>query len=293
MNIPAVAGVAFREGVRGMILWGWVGHAALLWTFPFLLGDLPAEVWGRSTLALGYRLTQGFLLLGALLLGARGFQREAGRRLWMMLDSKPMRRWELFLGKWVGYGAVLVLLAFGCFLLGGGLLCAQGERAGAGLDRFWRSWGGALLGGGIDVALVLACSLAFSTFCSWPVAFCVGGTLLVLGNSLDLLRKLPDYLRQEALQEVLNPSLYHAHASHEQEHEEDRVGKAIGRGISLVARTCPDFQRWPIGRNLARGAVALSDGGDPVPWGYVGRIGLYTLGFLAVGSGALSIREFA
>jgi hypothetical protein len=111
-RILAIASIAIRNAVRSRMV------ASLLILLLLAVAGIPLTVQGDGTLeghvriVIGYTMGFASLLLGlaALWAGALAVSQEVAERQIQLLAAKPVRRFEIWLGKWLGLMAVNTLL---------------------------------------------------------------------------------------------------------------------------------------------------------------------------------------
>ena len=122
-RIAAVVGLTWREAIRSRVVLSLlVALALVLVGLPMLVeGDGTAA--GRLRIILEYALAAAVALLSAATLwaGCASVAVEADDRRLFVVLAKPLRRWELWLGKWMG----IVLLDALALLVTGGIVVAS------------------------------------------------------------------------------------------------------------------------------------------------------------------------
>ncbi|MFO0972352.1 MAG: ABC transporter permease [Phycisphaerae bacterium] len=122
-RIRAVARVTFAEGIRARVAVVFIGLHVV--TLPVLClaarGD--GTIKGQVQMFLGYSLglTAFYLSLLTVFFAARTLSTEIASHQIYLLAAKPLPRWQLLAGKWVGITALNVLLVlFACGVTYGG-----------------------------------------------------------------------------------------------------------------------------------------------------------------------------
>lgn len=108
-RIIAIALASFREVLRERTLYVLVFFALLLIGMALLLGELSVGQERRIVLNVGLGAIRIFGTVMAIVLGVRLVEREIERRTIYVLLVKPVRRWEVLVGKFIG-GALVLLL---------------------------------------------------------------------------------------------------------------------------------------------------------------------------------------
>ena len=107
--IGHVAVNVFKESVRDKVLYNLVGFAVLLIAVSYLLGQLTAGQDIKIIKDLGLAAIASFGRLIALFIGIGLVWKEVERRSIYSLLSKPIRRHEFILGKYVGLALTLLV----------------------------------------------------------------------------------------------------------------------------------------------------------------------------------------
>jgi hypothetical protein len=180
MRLAPIAAVTWRQAMRDRVLRVLGGGACVGIAVSKAIGWVtPAEdlkVMTDLTLA----TLAALAVLAAVLLGARLVRDDLERRTLHTVCAKDVSRGEVLLGKYLG---LLGALALGLGLAGAlaaAYLALMGATVGA-------AFGAALCGIGLQVAVVLAAALFFST-CSSPVLTVVATlAVFVIGTNLGWL----------------------------------------------------------------------------------------------------------
>ena len=188
MTLPAVAASVFRESVRDKVFYNLLLFAVLLVGASFLIGQLTAGQDLKIIKDLGLAATSFFGLFIAVFVGIGLVWKEVERRSVYSLLSKPVRRHQLVLGKYLGLlltlavnmavmAAVLyALLAYMEWSLPPGVVKAA--EAPARDPRLLL----AFLLIFVQLALVTAIALFFSTFAGPIVSAALTFGLYVIGH---------------------------------------------------------------------------------------------------------------
>src|SRR5260221_10127743 len=105
----AIAVNVFRESVRDKVLYNLVVFASLLIGASYLLGQLTAGQDVKIIKDLGLAATSVFGLFIAVFIGIGLVSKEVERRSIYGLLPKPIHRYQLVLGKYVGLSLTLVV----------------------------------------------------------------------------------------------------------------------------------------------------------------------------------------
>jgi hypothetical protein len=191
-RILLIARNAFRSIMsrRAVFIWG----AAIVLMF---LRSAPA-VFSRATdervltflranaVAGSLELWSLLCLLAAILLAAGSVASEIASRTIVTVMARPVRRWELLVGKWVGVSA-FVLLTMG---IGLGLAVSLARYYGIEVDR--AVLGLALAHTAVAVLIYGAISVALGSFGSWVIAAALTVLLAYLPQLIVVLTDLAD-----------------------------------------------------------------------------------------------------
>lgn len=160
---------SFRETVRDKILYTLLFFILLLLGFSVLLGDW--SVFAQKKVITDFSL--GVMSIGglaiAIFIGVGLVQKEIQRKTIFTLLSKPVRRWQLLVGKYFG---LLVVLVVNVLVMMAGLWAALAISGNSFDARLWLAAYGVFL----EMAVITAVALLFSSF-STPVV----SSLLTLG----------------------------------------------------------------------------------------------------------------
>jgi ABC-type transport system involved in multi-copper enzyme maturation permease subunit len=188
MTLIAVALSVFRESVRDKVFYNLLLFAVLLVAASFLIGQLTAGQDLKIIKDLGLAATSFFGLFIAVFVGIGLVWKEVERRSVYNLLSKPVRRHELVLGKYIGLLLTLLvnvavmtvviyaLLAYMNWTLPEGM--KQAAEAPATDPRLLLALGLIFA----QLALVTAVALFFSTFASPMVSAALTFGLYIVGH---------------------------------------------------------------------------------------------------------------
>jgi len=156
-----IALASFRETVRDKILYTLLFFVLLLFAFSVLLGDW--SVFAQKKVITDFSL--GVMSLGglaiAIFIGVGLVQKEIQRKTILTLLSKPVRRWQFLVGKYLG---LLLVLVVNVLVMMGGLWAALAWSHNDFDPRLWLAAYGVFL----EMAVITAAALLFSSF-STPV----------------------------------------------------------------------------------------------------------------------------
>src|SRR5215813_5805817 len=160
MRIFSIAKNTFREAVRERVLYNLVLFVLLLIACAILLGELTAGQEGRTIVNIGLNAMLLFGVFIAIFVGVGLVSKEIEKRTVFGIFSKPVRRYEFIIGKYLG---LCLTLLVNVAVMGIGVSLAL-LYVGAG-DRAISIWGGIYLIF-LELAIVTAVALVFSSFSS-------------------------------------------------------------------------------------------------------------------------------
>ena len=120
--VGIVAVNTFREAVRDRVLYNLVFFALLMFAAAILVGQISIGIQDVVIVSLGLSAISLIGLLMAVFIGVGLVYKEMDKRTLYAVLSKPVRRWEFLLGKYVG---LLVTLGVNTFFMTLGLLAAM------------------------------------------------------------------------------------------------------------------------------------------------------------------------
>ncbi len=101
-RILAIALNTFREAVRDRVLYGVLGFAVAILAFTLALAELSLDEQRRVVLDVGLASISLFSVVIAVFLGSSLLYKEIERKTLYVILPKPIRRYELLVGKFVG-----------------------------------------------------------------------------------------------------------------------------------------------------------------------------------------------
>jgi len=156
-----IALASFRETVRDKILYTLLFFVLLLFGFSILLGDW--SVFAQKKVITDFSL--GVMSIGglaiAIFIGVGLIQKEIQRKTILTLLSKPVRRWQFLVGKYLG---LLMVLVVNVLVMMAGLWVALAWSHNSFDPRLWLAAYGVFL----EMSVITAVALLFSSF-STPV----------------------------------------------------------------------------------------------------------------------------
>lgn len=168
--IAIIARNVFRESVRDKVLYNLVGFAVLLMAASYLIGQLTAGQDVKIIKDLGLAAMSLFGVFMAVFIGIGLVSKEVEKRSIYALLAKPIQRWQLVVGKYLG---LVLTLAVNVAVMTVALYAVLGYMAWSAGPQAARVWErpaldpqllkAVLLTGG-ELAVVTAIAVFFSTF---------------------------------------------------------------------------------------------------------------------------------
>src|SRR5437588_5985567 len=115
-----IASNTFREAVRDRVLYNLIAFALLLSGAAILVGQISIEIEKLVVINLGLTAVSLFGVVIAIFIGIGLVSKEIDRRTLYTVLSRPVRRWEFIVGKFLGLAGTLVVntvcMAIGVFI---------------------------------------------------------------------------------------------------------------------------------------------------------------------------------
>jgi ABC-type transport system involved in multi-copper enzyme maturation permease subunit len=191
MNTLIIAQLTIRETQRRRILWLTllmaVGFLAVFGLgFHYIYLDVTEFLSDSSELNLlvGVLLTAGLyainflIIIIAVLISVTAVSGEIDTHTIEAILTKPISRWEVIMGKWLGYAALLFIYTI---LLTGGIMLIVYLRAGFVVDNLWGGIGMMVLQGWVVLTLTIAGGTRLSTLANGVMAFMMYGIAFIGG----------------------------------------------------------------------------------------------------------------
>ena len=119
MRIVHIASNTFREAVRDRVLYNLIAFALLMSGAAILVGQISIDIERLVVINLGLTAVSLFGLVIAIFIGIGLDSKEIDRRTLYTVLSRPVRRWEFIVGKFLGLAGTLaantVCMAIGVF----------------------------------------------------------------------------------------------------------------------------------------------------------------------------------
>jgi ABC-type transport system involved in multi-copper enzyme maturation permease subunit len=242
----------FRETIRDRILYAILVFALLMIASTLFLGSLTIGQDVKILLDVGLAAIELFAVAIAIFVGTSLLHKELDKRTVFIVLTKPVTRWQFLLGKFLGLAATLGILLL---LMGGAFIAMVAWRSGSLPPGLVAAIGMI----GLQLALLVALSLFFSTFTSPVLSMILTFCLYVIGHNTENLR----FLSQKA----------------------GGAARWIGEGLYVAL---PNLSTFDMKNVVVYGATASM---GQWTWAIVYG-GLYAAALLAVAGGILERREF-
>ena len=184
LRVTALAGASWRQAVRDKLLHVLAGFAVVMIGGSFVVSELTVGERARIVMDLGLSATALLSVLVAAFVTANQAAREIERKTVVIVLSKPVARWELLAGRFLGMSATLaVMVACMSLLHAGVLLAVDGYRA--------TMWPAVVLTW-LEAILVVAIALFFSSFATPLPSMFLTLAFIVIGHTSWGLRMLAE-----------------------------------------------------------------------------------------------------
>jgi ABC-type transport system involved in multi-copper enzyme maturation permease subunit len=107
-----IASNTFREAVRDRVLYNLIAFALLLSGAAVLVGQISIDIEKLVVINLGLTAVSLFGVVIAIFIGIGLVSKEIEKRTLYTVLSRPVRRWEFIIGKFLGLAGTLVVNAF-------------------------------------------------------------------------------------------------------------------------------------------------------------------------------------
>jgi Cu-processing system permease protein len=191
MNTLIIAELTIRETQRRRILWltlllavGFLAVFALGFHYIYLDVSKYVQESEQRDLMVSVLLSAGLyainflIIVIAVLISVTAVSGEIDSHTIEAILTKPIRRWEVVLGKWLGYAALLFVYTI---LLTGGIMLFVHLRAGFTVKNLWSGIGLMVLQGWVVLALSIAGGTRLSTLANGVMAFMMYGIAFIGG----------------------------------------------------------------------------------------------------------------
>lgn len=183
-RIGLIASNTFREAVRDRVLYNLIAFALLMSGASILVGQISIDIERLVVVNLGLTAVSLFGIVIAIFIGIGLVSKEIDRRTLYTVLSRPVRRWEFIVGKFVGLGGTLIVntffMAIGVF---GALLYVSHHFQAS--DRWLFA---ALYFIVLQFLIITSLALLFSSFSSPLMSAVFAFSLFVVGTFAEDLR---------------------------------------------------------------------------------------------------------
>lgn len=195
MRVLAMALNAFKESVRDRILYLILVFAVLITGASVLLSSLSAGQEYKIVIDLGLASISVFGLLITIFVGTTMVHKEIDKRTIYILLSKPVRRYEVVLGKHIGLSLTLLVLTalMGAFFYAF-IYWSLGVLPAIVLEALAFSF--------LELVLLVAVAILFSTFASPTMSAVYTFCIYIIGHFSGDLRQLGKLSKSQALENV-------------------------------------------------------------------------------------------
>src|SRR5438876_4768139 len=111
-RILHIAANTFREAVRDRVLYNLIAFALLLSGAAIFVGQISIEIERLVVINLGLTAVSLFGVVIAIFIGIGLVSKEIDKRTLYTVLSRPVRRWEFIVGKFMGLAGTLVMNTF-------------------------------------------------------------------------------------------------------------------------------------------------------------------------------------
>jgi ABC-type transport system involved in multi-copper enzyme maturation permease subunit len=183
-RILHIASNTFREAVRDRVLYNLIAFALLLSGAAIFIGQISIEIERLVVVNLGLTAVSLFGLVIAIFIGIGLVSKEIEKRTLYTVLSRPVRRWEFIVGKFLGLAGTLVVntlfMAIGVF----GALFYVAHKFSANDGSILVALYFIIL----EFLIICAIALLFSSFSSPLLSAVFTFSLFVIGSFADDLR---------------------------------------------------------------------------------------------------------
>jgi ABC-type transport system involved in multi-copper enzyme maturation permease subunit len=183
-RIGYIASNTFREAVRDRVLYNLIAFALLLSGAAIFVGQISIDIERLVVVNLGLSAVSLFGVVIAIFIGIGLVSKEIEKRTLYTVLSRPVRRWEFIVGKFMGLAGTLVV---NTFFMGIGVFAALLYVA----HKFAAADAGILVALYfivLEFLIVCAVALLFSSFSSPLLSALFTFSLFVIGSFADDLR---------------------------------------------------------------------------------------------------------
>lgn len=181
MGVFAIANNTFRETVRNRTSLNILIFAIALILFSFVAGDWSMGHQNKVIKDLGLGAMSIFGLLIAIFIGIRIMIQELEQRTIYLIASKPINRWAIIVGKFLGLGLTLLihlsLMTFTLYII---TFIMERTFDLSLMSAVWLIY--------LEILLIVAFSIFFSSFTSPTLSAIYTFLIFIIGHLSDFLR---------------------------------------------------------------------------------------------------------
>lgn len=183
-RILSIARNTFREAVRDRVLYNLVLFVLLITASAILLGDLTDGQEARTIVNIGLNAMLLFGAFIAIFVGVGLVSKEIEKRTVFAVFSKPVRRGEFVIGKYLG---LCLTLLVNVLVMGAGVSLALVYVGGSSMAL--SIWGGIFLIF-LELAILTAVAIVFSSFSTPALSALLTFFVFIIGHLSSSLRDL-------------------------------------------------------------------------------------------------------
>ncbi len=183
-RIIAIAGNTFREAIRDRVLYNLIVFVLLIVACAILLGDLTNGQEARTIVNIGLNAILIFGVFIAIFVGVGLVSKEIEKRTVYAIFSKPVRRGEFIVGKYLG---LCLTLLVNVLIMGAGVSLALLFVGNRSLPII--IWGAVFLIF-LELAITTAVAILFSSFSSPALSALLTFLVFIIGHLSASLREL-------------------------------------------------------------------------------------------------------
>ncbi|NNE66018.1 MAG: ABC transporter permease subunit [Pyrinomonadaceae bacterium] len=201
-HVRVIASNTFREAVRDRVLYNLVVFMLLITGCAIFLGELTAGQESRTIVNIGLSAMLLFGVFIAIFVGVGLVSKEIEKKTLYTVFSKPVRRGEFIVGKYLG---LCLTLLVNVAVMGLGVSIALLFVGGGSLSiSIW----GAIVLIFFELALITAVAVLFSSFSSPALSALLTFLIFVIGHFSSSLRDLAQNLGSNAAQWLFGAIYY-------------------------------------------------------------------------------------
>jgi ABC-type transport system involved in multi-copper enzyme maturation permease subunit len=184
-RIATIASNTFREAVRDRVLYNLLVFAVLMMGAALLLGQISIDIERLFLINMGLTAISLFGVLIAIFIGIGLVSKEIEKRTLYTILSRPVRRWEFVIGKFLGLvGTLIVNVSFMTIAFFAALLSVSYYRFQKGDELLLLAIFFIIL----EFIVITALATLFSTFSSPILSAVMSFALFIIGSFADDLR---------------------------------------------------------------------------------------------------------